>query len=153
MAEDRPTKASRPQKSSFRGPKPKKGNSLSKTHKPSRPAKEAKSYDWFQEALAAAISRELELPNALVTVAHVSCDDRWQSAKAYVSVLPANMAGTALRQLKKQSGIISRTMQKQLKMRKAPRLFWAFDPTEKYAGELEDFMKTIDQEEDIEDKE
>ena len=88
----------------------------------------------------------------LVTVVHVNCDDRWQIAKAYVSVLPANMAGTALRQLKRQSGAISKATQKQLKMRRAPHLLWAFDPTEKYAGELEDFMKTIDQEEDTESK-
>lgn len=104
--------------------------------------------DWFQEALALAIQRELELPNALVTVVRVSCSKDWQTAKAYVSVLPAHFTGTALRQLKRQSGAITKTLQKQLKLRRAPRLLWEFDPTEKNAGQLEDFMKTIDQEDD-----
>jgi ribosome-binding factor A len=109
-------------------------------------ADKSKSNDSIQEVLALIVARELELPDALVTVTYATWDSGWQRAKIYFSVLPAGLAGTALRQLKRQSATIAKSLQKRLKLRQAPHLQWEFDPTEKRAGELEDYMKNIDNE-------
>ncbi|MDD3285243.1 MAG: 30S ribosome-binding factor RbfA [Patescibacteria group bacterium] len=98
--------------------------------------------------LAAAINRELELPEVFVTVSYVSCTPDLQHAKVAVSVLPDKMAGTALKKLKASSGKIASGIIKKTRLRKIPRLLWEFDPTEKKAADLEEVFLKIDQDED-----
>jgi len=52
------------------------------------------------EELAQAVNREVALPNTLITVTYVECSPDLKQAKVGISVLPDNLAGTALRKLK-----------------------------------------------------
>jgi len=98
--------------------------------------------------LAAAINKELELPEVFVTVTYVSCTPDLQYAKVIVSVLPDKMAGTALKKLKAASGRIVSGITKRTRLRKVPRLLWEFDPTERKAAVLEDVFLKINEEDE-----
>lgn len=98
--------------------------------------------------LAAAINRELEFPEAFVTITYVSCTPDLQFAKVIVSVLPDHLAGTALKKLKAASGRFASLITKNTRLRKAPRLLWEFDPTERKAAVLEEVFLKIEEDDD-----
>lgn len=95
--------------------------------------------------LAEAVNREIGIPDALITISFVECDQDFKTAKVYFSVLPDKMAGTALRKLNAASGQIANLMKKRVKLRKFPHLFWHFDPTEKEATQLEQLIDSLDE--------
>ncbi len=95
--------------------------------------------------LATAINQELQLPDVLVTVSYVSCEPDLRSARIGVSVLPDKLAGTALKKIRKMSGIFASIISKNTRLRKAPKLIWEFDSTEKKAAEIDNiFLKLND---------
>lgn len=105
----------------------------------------------LQQELAYAINREVGIPNTLITVVYVrtSADLKW--ATIGVSVLPDNLAGTALSKLKKSSGLLASILTKKTKIRNIPRLRFEFDPTERKAAVLEEVMSDLDREDDNEE--
>ncbi len=98
----------------------------------------------LRHELAAAILKEVDLPEALITVTYVisSADEHY--AKVGVSVLPFNLAGTALKELRKKTSTILREAKKRVKIRRFPQITWAIDSTEEKAAEVE---AVIDQDE------
>lgn len=95
--------------------------------------------------LASAVNQELQLPDALVTISYVSCEPDLRSARVGVSILPDKLAGTALKKIRKMSGVFAHIISKNTRLRKAPKLIWEFDNTEKRAAELDDiFLKIND---------
>jgi ribosome-binding factor A len=98
--------------------------------------------------LAAAVNQELELPEVLITISYVSCDPDLRSAYVGVSVLPDKLTGTALKKLKASSGLFAKIIAKNTRLRKAPKLIWEFDDTERKAAELEEVFLKIDEEEE-----
>lgn len=108
-------------------------------------SKVEKLNEMLQHELASAINREVSIPNALITVVYVRASSDLQFATVGVSVLPDNMAGTALSRLKKSAGMLSSILSKKTRLRQIPRLHFEFDPTEKKAAELENFMNNIDE--------
>ncbi|PIT94085.1 ribosome-binding factor A [Candidatus Falkowbacteria bacterium CG10_big_fil_rev_8_21_14_0_10_43_11] len=97
----------------------------------------------LRSEIALAAARDLDLPGMLITVTKVDCARKLDSAKVWVSVLPDNKAGSALRGLRKQQGLIRQAMAKKILWRKLPRLIFLFDDTEKQAAKLEDIFKEI----------
>lgn len=95
--------------------------------------------------LAMAVNQELQLPNVLVTISYVFCDQDLRSARVGVSVLPDKLTGTALKRLKASSGIFAKIIAKNTRLRKAPKLIWEFDDTERKAAELEEVFLKIDE--------
>jgi ribosome-binding factor A len=102
----------------------------------------------LQMELANAINREVGVPNALVTVVYVRTSADLQWATVGVSVLPDNVAGTALSKLKNSAGLLSSILAKKTRLRKIPRLRFEFDPTEKKAAVLEDLINNLDREDE-----
>ena len=98
--------------------------------------------------LSVAINRELEFPEAFITVVYVSCNPDLQFAKFGVSVLPDRLAGTALKKLKASSGRLASAITKNTRLRKVPRLLWEFDPTERKAAVLEEFFLKIEEDDE-----
>lgn len=94
--------------------------------------------------LAAAVNRELEWPDALITIVNVSCTPDLQTANVFFSVLPDHLVGTALKKLKASSGRFAKVIAKNTRLRKAPKLWWKFDDTEKQAAELDEVFLKID---------
>jgi len=104
----------------------------------------------LKEELAAAVNREVGLPNALITITYVECSADLKRAKVGVSVLPDNLAGTALRKLAAGTGELVRILKSRVKLRQLPHLIWEFDATEREAGKIEKLIAGIDEnDEDI----
>jgi len=89
------------------------------------------------EELAAAVNREVTLPNALITITYVNCSPDLQQAKIGFSVLPDGLTGSALRHLTGATSQLISILQKRIRLRKMPRLIWQFDATEKEANKIE----------------
>ncbi len=106
--------------------------------------------EMLREELAAVINREVGLPNALITVTYVECSEDLKQARIGVSVLPDNLAGTALRKLRSESGQIVGLLRQRVKLRRLPKFVWEFDATEREASKIERLIAGID-EEDNED--
>lgn len=101
--------------------------------------------DMLQMELAYAINREVGVPNTLITVVYVRTSSDLKFATVGVSVLPDNLAGTALEKLKKSAGMLSSILAKKTRLRQIPRLRFEFDPTERKAAVLEKFMNNLDE--------
>ncbi len=99
----------------------------------------------LQEELAYAINREVGVPNTLITVVYVKTSSDLKFATVGISVLPDNLAGTALEKLKKSAGALSSILAKKTRLRQIPRLRFEFDPTERKAAVLENFMNNMDE--------
>lgn len=108
----------------------------------------------LREELAAAVSREVGLPNALITITYVECSSDLKQAHVGFSVLPDNLVGTALRHLTSATGELVRILKSRVKLRQVPHLIWEFDATEKEASKIERLIAGVDDEsEDDEDEE
>lgn len=98
----------------------------------------------LREKIAFAVKNEIELPDIFITIGYVDCSPDLSSAKIGFSVLPNDRLGTVLKKLKKNSGNIAKILNKEVKLRKIPRLNWVFDPTEKNASELDKVFEKIE---------
>lgn len=97
----------------------------------------------LSKELAAIIARDLEFPDALVTVLYVNCSSDQRYASIGISVLPENFTGSALTALRKASASLAKKLQQRTKMREVPKLQWVFDPTEKEAAKIETLLQKI----------
>jgi len=91
----------------------------------------------LREELAAAVSREVGLPNALITITYVECSADLKQAHVGFSVLPDNLVGTVLKHLSASTGELVRILKSRVKLRAIPHLIWEFDATEKEASKIE----------------
>jgi ribosome-binding factor A len=87
--------------------------------------------------LAQLISEYVEFENGLITITRVKCSPNLQDATIFVSVLPENMNGTALKALRRSGHNFSKHLKKRIKMKYIPRFNWKIDSTESEADELE----------------
>ncbi len=106
----------------------------------------------LREKIAIIIEREIEISDALITIAYVDCSHDLASAKVGFSVLPDNKLGTTFDKLKKNSGNIAKILNKEIKLRKIPKLNWVFDSTEKNASELDKVFEKIEKGEAVENE-
>jgi len=97
------------------------------------------------EELAAAVNREVSLPNALITITYVECSPDLKQAKVGFSVLPDNLSGTALRRLTGSTSQLIPILRARTRLRKMPHLIWEFDATEKEASKIEALIKEANQ--------
>ncbi len=95
----------------------------------------------MEQELGRAMSKELETKGYLVTITFAKCSPDFKEAQIGVSIIPSNLTGTALRELKKKSGIIAAELKKRTKWRRMPKLKWEVDRSAKRAQEIN---KTID---------
>jgi len=97
----------------------------------------------FKEEIADLISREIYIDNALITVSYVSCTGDLNYAKVGISVLPDKFSGTALKILRSHTSQFAGILKKKLKIRKIPKINWAFDSTEKDAAKIEKYIDEV----------
>lgn len=100
------------------------------------------------EELAQVVNREVFLPNALLTITYVECSPDLKQARVGFSVLPDNLAGTALRKLGASTAAIVGLLRGRIKLRKLPHLVWEFDATEREADKIEKLIAGIDQDDE-----
>lgn len=93
--------------------------------------------------LAEAIIGEVESPNFLITVTKVKCTSNFSMIKAFVSVLPENFSGTALKNLRKKSSLLSKILKNKFKLTKGPYLSWEIDEDLKRSLKIEETLEEI----------
>jgi ribosome-binding factor A len=92
------------------------------------------------EELAQAVNREVGIPDALITITYVDCSPDLEQAKVGFSVLPDQLAGTALRRLSAATSQLIPILRRRIKLRKMPHLIWEFDATEREAHKIEQLI-------------
>ncbi|MBU0637161.1 MAG: 30S ribosome-binding factor RbfA [Patescibacteria group bacterium] len=97
----------------------------------------------LRNALANLINTELSINNVLITVCYVDCSPDLKQAKIVVSILPTNLTGSSLKQLRKSSSYFSQILRKKIKIRQIPHFRWVIDKTEEKAANLEKIFKQI----------
>lgn len=100
-------------------------------------AKTERINELILEELALAVNREIGLDGALITITYVDCSPDLKQARIGFSVLPDNLAGTALRKLNAATSQLVGLIRNRVKLRKMPHFVWEFDATEKDASRIE----------------
>lgn len=98
--------------------------------------------------LAEAIIGEVESPNFLITITRVECSPDFSVANIFVSILPENFSGTALKNLRKKSSLLSKVLKNRLKLIKGPYLNWEIDEDLKRAIKIEETLEEIKKEQE-----
>ncbi len=114
-------------------------------------AKSDKLNELLREELAMAVNREVVVPNTLITISFVECSTDLKQARIGFSVLPDNLAGTALRKLNSSTSQLVGILRNRLRLRKIPHLIWEFDATEKDASRIEKLIAEANREDDDEE--
>ncbi len=96
--------------------------------------------------IADLINREVFLKDGLITVSFVDCSPNLERAKIGVSILPANLAGTALKILRGSSSLFTKTLKKKTRLRHIPKFDWVIDSTEEEASKIEKLLEEIKEE-------
>lgn len=103
----------------------------------------------LRKEIATIIEEIVEFPDGLITVMRVECDPNFFTARVDISVLPDNVAGSALETLRKMSGQIAGELKGRVRLRKMPHLSWKFDPTEKKADVIEKAFNFLAKEKEL----
>jgi ribosome-binding factor A len=92
--------------------------------------------------LAHFITREVEFTNGLITITKVKTSPDLKKSTVIISVLPENLSGTALRQVRKNSKNLALKLKK-LNLKYIPRLNWRIDSQARHAAELDKTFKEL----------
>lgn len=86
--------------------------------------------------------REIEFPaGILVTILGVKTTEDFKQAKIIISVFPFGKSELALEILNKNIYHIQQILNKKLRMRPVPKIFFRADATEENAGKVEILLK------------
>ncbi len=108
----------------------------------------AKLNSLVQQEVAGILSREVEFPRSFfVTVTRAEVADDAESAKVWVSVLPANAEQSALEIIQKRIADVQSILNKRLVMKFVPKLTFLLDHSEEratYMSQVLDSMTSND---------
>jgi ribosome-binding factor A len=91
----------------------------------------------IQKELAKIIIRELEFPEALVTITSVEVDKKLEHAKVNMSVIPSSAGVAALAALDKATGHLQHLLMKKINIKPTPRIAFALDHGPENAAAVE----------------
>ena len=97
----------------------------------------------LRSELANLLVYEWDRDDCLVTITHVKCSPNLLSATVFISVLPENKTGTALKALKKLNSTFSSALKKKLTMRRIPRFNWRLNFQEREAAKIENIINQL----------
>lgn len=96
----------------------------------------------LEQEIGAIILREIEFPSGiLVTILGVKSTDDYKEAKVIISIFPFDKGELALEILNKNIYHIQQILNKKLRMRPVPKIFFRADATEENAGKVEILLK------------
>lgn len=99
----------------------------------------------IQRHIAEFLNRQLTVDGYLVTVSYAELTPNEERLKIFVSVLPDKYFGTALKTLRALSSQLRGELARSGGMRRAPKIEWLADTTEKQAAELEEVFREIEE--------
>lgn len=98
----------------------------------------------FRDALAAVLAERVEFPRgAFVTVMDAKITRDTLHAKCVLSVLPISMEPEVVRALIDTQHEIKQGLSEKLRLRRIPRLHWAFSESEAYVGDIDDTINEL----------
>jgi ribosome-binding factor A len=98
----------------------------------------------IQQELGQIILRGMDFPKGvLTTITRVEVSEDLRQAKVYISVLPEEKSTEILNTFKKQIFLIQQSLNKKLKMRPLPRLFFVKEKATAEAGRIEELLEKI----------
>ena len=98
--------------------------------------------------LANQIARNIPLEEGMITIIWVKCSPDLRYAKISISVLPENLSGSALKNLKSHNSIFSSSLKKKLDLKFIPKFNWVIDSQERYAVEMDKVFEELAKEEE-----
>lgn len=101
----------------------------------------------LRSELAALISHDGIIDNALITVTKVKCSPNLREATILISVLPENMTGTALKALRSSSSHFSGILRKKLSLKMIPKFNWKIDSQERHALDVDQALDELHRQE------
>ena len=108
------------------------------------PQRIEKINELIKTRLAQLILREIEFPqNLLVTITRVDTSPDFKVAKVFITAIPENMRGSALKILIKNSKTLHQDLIKILKTKFTPNLRFYIDEQEVFADEVEKILDEI----------
>ena len=97
----------------------------------------------LRSELANLLIHEWDRDDCLVTITHVKCSPNLLNATIFISVLPENMTGTALKMLKRLNSTFSSALKKKLNLRRIPRFYWRLNFQEREAAKIEKVISQL----------
>lgn len=90
------------------------------------------------------IAKEVEMPeNVFITLSRVEVTPDLRHAKVFISVIPDNKRGTALRLMKKHQSKIKKSLAKYLKMKFIPSPSFVIDGQLVFGNEMDRLLDSI----------
>ncbi|MFA6161493.1 MAG: ribosome-binding factor A [Patescibacteria group bacterium] len=106
--------------------------------------KPVQRHEHFKEAMAEILARVVDFPrNIFVTVVDARITDDQANAKIVLSLMPITAKETALQVLSDNKHEILDAMAKSMRLRKLPRLYWAFDESNEKIWEIEGLIEDL----------
>ena len=99
--------------------------------------------DLLRSELSKQMINNVSLDNGLITIIRVKCSPNLKSATVYISVLPENQAGSALKVVRKSNSQFS-SLFKKLNLKNIPKLTWRIDPVERHAAEMDQTFNELE---------
>ena len=102
----------------------------------------------IQHSLAEIIIGEIESPNFLITISRVKCSPDLFVADVFISVLPKNFSGTALKKMRAKSRLLAKILKDRAGLTKTPRLQFFIDEDLKKMDEIDEILEIIKHEDE-----
>lgn len=97
----------------------------------------------LKQELGNLISIAQPVHNGMITVKTVKSSSDLRNATIFISVLPDNVTGTALKELRKNNSSFANSLKKRLNLKFIPKFTWRLDTSERYVDEIENALKEI----------
>lgn len=98
--------------------------------------------DLVREEVGKILQRELDFDfDALVTVTRADVSENRAHAKIYVSAFPSSFGQKVLEEINKQIYFLQQYLNKNLRIRPVPKLFFVLDETEERAAKIEKLIE------------
>ena len=95
------------------------------------------------QQLGGIISREVELPDAFVTITRVTTSTDLKYSTVYVSVLPEASASSAVHKLNLLAGRLQKELNKKIILRNIPKLEFRYDNSGVKASEIDQLIDSL----------
>lgn len=99
----------------------------------------------LMQELSFLISENKIIDNGIITITFVKCSPNLRDASVGISVLPENISGTALKELRRSSSGFSKQLRKKLNLKYIPKFHWQIDTLERNAIEIDKVIKQINE--------
>jgi ribosome-binding factor A len=97
----------------------------------------------IQEELSKIIFREVEFPDALITLTRVETTGNLIESKIYISVMPASKEANVFKNLNKRIYYLQQLLNERLRIRPMPKIIFQKEKETERAGKIEEILEKL----------